>query len=221
MQELRAGPFTSKDIDFQGDRIVARRCAELLAGTCYEENDPGRVTQAAKVVFRLGSKTCAIDFLSAPHGLDAAHVRRRSVLLRVPVGDQKIAFRVMHPVDCLKSRIKNVMGLPGYNTSQGILQLRASIYCAREFIGDLARESDPKRKRAAINLSKEVHEFCIGDLHALQLYDTHAIDAFEAVMPHEGLPERFRTEHYPRMVQSLRDKRERYARKNVVGPASS
>jgi hypothetical protein len=139
--DLAREPYTSVDIDFRGDRQVVLACAARLHGRALLPEPFSPPPSSGIVLFRdEDGFEHTIDFLVTVHGLDDG-VHRRSV--PVEVLDEQgsatgVRFRVMQPVDCLVSRVHNVIELPGYDTAHGLAQARAAVVCAREFIRDVA-----------------------------------------------------------------------------------
>ena len=80
--ELQAGPFASKDIDFQGVRQVASTCAERLNGRLRVPamDDAAATVASALVEYHDASGTARVlDFLAIVHGLDTKRVRDTAV----------------------------------------------------------------------------------------------------------------------------------------------
>lgn len=206
-------PLTSKDIDFCADRKDVARCAVLLNGEYRVATIDDHTPSVGLVSFvdDQGIKR-VIDFIDSPYGLTAAEVRRTAqqiVLLDdqdQPTGE---SFLVMHPVWCMKSRVSNTMGLPGYATPHALRQLRASVACAREFLTDLLTAG---KSRAVLKLNERIFSFCHWTDAGRTVQLVHGIDPFNAVLVDPRLPEVFLKQRYPQMVGWLNARRERAAR---------
>lgn len=202
--------FTSKDIDFCGDRTAVRLCAERLGGQFRLAGMDDHTPNTGIVTFidEHGIKRI-IDFIDQPYGLRAGDVRKTALPIEVldedgnPTG---VGFKVMHPVWCMMSRVCNTMGLPGYATSHALKQLRASVLCAREFLLDLV---EGEEYRAVIKLNERIFKFCHDSDPGLRVKSAHGIDPFDAVVVDDRLPEVFRQRRYPQMVSWLKAKRKR------------
>ncbi|HSP81499.1 MAG TPA: hypothetical protein VLQ93_23475, partial [Myxococcaceae bacterium] len=206
--------LTSKDIDFCAGREGVVQCAVRLHGK-YRLAQMDDHTPSVGTVTFLDDQGIerVIDFIYSPHGLNAAEVHRTAQpidLLDENGRPSGISFQVMHPVWCMMSRAYNTAGLPGYDTPHALRQMRASIACAREFLGDLL---DAEEYRAVLKLNERIFSFCHYTLEGLKVYKVHRIDPFAAVLVDRRLPERFCDTRYLQMVAWLKARRERFERK--------
>jgi hypothetical protein len=211
-----SGPVNSKDIDFGGHRDAAAIAAARLNGTCMtaEPFDPS--PNSGLVEFKdPGGHQRRIDFLRQVYGLDLEEVFDMAIGVDAPDQNETTFFRVMHPVHCLESRISNVGGLPGYQTELALAQAHASILCAREYLRD---RLDEGAVRPVLRLNERIYRFAYYNDHACTVLKKYGIDAFDAVLVDDRLPEAFRTKRYPQMRSSL-DKRR--ARKEQVERAAA
>jgi hypothetical protein len=198
------GPFTSKDIDFQGARNSVLTCAGLLKEFQAEAllpriDDSTPSSGLVKYVDSSGAER-EIDFLTSVFGLDGGEVLERSRREFVTtLSGGEFCVRVMHPFHCMQSRVFNVVGLPGqYNNDHGLRQLRASIACLRAMIEQVAKDNP----RDALKLIKRVFRFA-KHRRARRLRATHEISVFDAVPVSPHLPNAFHETEYPRMRRSL------------------
>lgn len=202
----REGPFTSKDIDFCGDKQAVRLCADRLRGTATVATLDDFTVNTGVVVFvdDYGIKR-TIDFIDQPHGLSAAEVHRLAMPFEIL--DDGAEFNVMHPVHCLESRVHNTMSLPGYDTPHALKQLRAAVLCAREFLRDILLEFD--KPRDVLKLNERIFRFVTKNRHGRAVFPKFGIDPFDAVLLHDALPEPFRTRRYPQMQTTVARQRVR------------
>jgi hypothetical protein len=191
--ELRAGaPHTSKDIDFFGSQKHVRRCAELLGGesTTYGPRDR---TPCAGVVRCAGIE---IDFVHTLSGVRSEEIREMSIAFE--------HIRVMHPVHVLESRVANVVELHR-TEALALKQLRTAIVVMLEF----------QRTLIDANKSRHVDRLCARVLklaksrQGLAVFREHGIDVFDAASCDPRMPEKYRTERYPRMRAELNAERAR------------
>jgi hypothetical protein len=193
--ELAAnGPYTSKDIDFAGSKEVVNECAVRLGGraklaTLDDMNTPS--TGLVLFVDEDGYER-QIDFLGMVAGVDDNKLFETSILATIldENGQPAGSFRVMHPEQCLRSRLYNVAHL-GYVHAQGLNQLRAAILCAREF----AREHQTTAKDLLQFNERIIRIARWGD--GVRVYVRHGIDVMAAVIDDGTLPERFRALRLP------------------------
>jgi hypothetical protein len=214
--ELQAlAPFTSQDIDFQGDRSLAALCAKSLSGKAFFPTLDDATPNSAIVHYTDSTnEQRAIDFLKEPFGprkskrhhetkLSATNVLRGSIEVGIPVSPgSSVGVRVMHPTHCLQSRVYNVVRLPGKDDAHGIRQLCAAILCAREHVRAVAAQNVKNARK----LNKRLFGFACGT-HARELYARHGIDVFDAVCIDAALPERFHTQGYAEWRNSLARRR--------------
>ena len=203
-----SAPYASKDVDFCGSRAAVLECARRLGGRALLPVDFDPTPNSGQLVFvDAEGHERVIDFLQQPFGLDAGDVLRTSLPVDAldeagrPTGAR---FRVMHPERCMESRVHNCGGLPGYDTPRALVQLRASIVCAREFVSDLLRMG---RVRPALDLAERVFHLCHDHLHAREVYVRFGVDPFDAVVPDARLPAAFCETRYPQMVARLTARR--------------
>ncbi|MBL8624415.1 MAG: hypothetical protein JNK64_24115 [Myxococcales bacterium] len=202
------GPINSKDIDFCGSQAAVATAAARLGGT-YEVPEPFAHTPSTGIVSFVdpSGHDRWIDFLGDPYGLSSVDVAKWSVEVEVPLPGVSVTFRVMHPVHCMRSRISNVGGLPGYQTAHALDQARASVSCAREFIRDVLEHEGAK---AAGRLNEHVYRFAWGNLHARNVFRDYGIDPFEAVLVDPRMPPAFMALRYPDMQRRLARRRRQH-----------
>jgi hypothetical protein len=133
-----------------------------------------------------------IDFLALVAGVDDRKLFETSIVAAIldENGQPVARFRVMHPEQCLRSRLYNVAHL-GYNHAHGLNQLRAAILCAREF----AREDYTTAKDLLKFNERIIRMAAWGD--GVLVYVRHGIDVMTAVIDADGLPEKFRAVRLP------------------------
>jgi hypothetical protein len=196
-----AGPKTSKDIDFEGDKDAAREVGRLLHGTVYIPDLDHHTPNTGLVVYLDpdGDKR-QIDFLGAPLGLDEQDVRDTAILVEFPGADgaDPIPLWVLHPERCMESRVANVMILRTQD-QLALDQLRASIVCAQRFSALLLEDG---RRRDVLDLNERIFRKCLSDRNFRALYSQLGIDPFHAVLLDSELG-RFATDRYPQMQQAL------------------
>lgn len=105
------GPVNSKDIDFCGFTDAVEIAAERLGGTFQIPEPFSNTPNTGLVAFkdRRGQER-RMDFLGDVYGLDSKEVIEWAIEVEVPVVGGDIAFKVMHPFHCLKSRISKRWG---------------------------------------------------------------------------------------------------------------
>jgi hypothetical protein len=71
-----------------------------------------------------------VDFLSSIVGLDTEAIRRRASYLTGPDG---VTIQRLHPIDVLKSRLRNLQSLPSKRNPVSVAQARLAVEVARAF----------------------------------------------------------------------------------------
>ncbi len=106
----------------------------------------------------------------------------------------------------MESRVHNSV-LANKQTDLAWRQLEASVACARAFSRLLLDERGESAIRDVLKLNERIFRFAQED-RCSKLASDRGIDAFDAVLDDERLPEKFRTVRLPQMrerIRSLRD----------------
>jgi hypothetical protein len=202
----RAAPFTSKDIDFVGDRAAVTLCAERLGGELRLPTIDD-VTPSTGIVRFVdgGGVEREIDFIDQPYGLRVEDVRRTALPVDF-VDDARratgIRFKILHPVLSMESRIHNVMGLPGYDSPHALNQARAAVTCARHFLRELLDVLGADAVRPVLKLNERIFRFATRDRHGRAAFE-RGLEPFDAVLVDERLPAAFRERRHPQMVTEV------------------
>ena len=206
---LEFRPYTSKDIDYFGQRGVAEKLAKGLGGT-IEVPPPNDTTfQTAIVHATISGIEIDIDFLSHVKGVQRG-LENGVVDLIIPYeheGDEaELAVRLMHPLHCLQSRVANVADL-GRKDDTSRRQLAAAPIVVREFIGEALVDGEP---REAINVLVALFQYLRSDItgrkaHRILLSDP--IDILRHFINDGRLDQRWREKTLAGMIAQLEQKR--------------
>lgn len=107
----------------------------------------------------------------------------------------------------MESRVHNST-LANKQTDLAWRQLHASILCARAFSELLLDERGEAAVRDVLKLNERIFRFAQED-RCSKLAAERDIEAFDAVLDDERLPEKFRTVRLPQMQDQIRGLRER------------
>ena len=110
-------------------------------------------------------------------------------------------FNVMHPLDCLRSRIANLELLPGKRNASGLAQARLAIEIVKRFIDERLREGN---ERYALNLANAVADLA-HSRQAVQVgaqFDICIVDA----IPADAMPAAYKEKQWPRVVERVERK---------------
>lgn len=207
-------PFTSKDIDFFGQRDVAERLARDLGGSIRVPAADDTTFQTAIVEANVGGIEIAIDFIS--HVLGVRRGLAEGVVdLEVPYasagGTGTVLIRLMHPLHCLQSRIANIIRLQRTD-DVARRQAEAAPVVLREFISDALRDGD---HRAATDTLEALFRYLRSDLHGRDAHlhlRTDPIEVIRRFADDERLDARYRDHNVAAMLKSLARRRSRLGR---------
>lgn len=206
---LEFRPYTSKDIDYFGQRAVAEKLAAGLGGSIDVPSPDDTTFQTAIVHATVQGIDIDIDFLShvkgVQRGLEAGVVDL--ILPYVHEGaEAELAIRLMHPLHCLQSRVANVIDL-GRNDGTSLRQLAAAPIVLREFI---VESLDDGEEREAIDILRALFEYLKSDIngrkaHRVLRYDP--IDILRHFVDDGRLDTRWRERSLTNMIAQLEGKR--------------
>lgn len=211
---LEFRPYTSKDIDYFGQKEVAKKLAEGLGGTVKVPDANDMTFQTALVEATIGGIEIGIDFLSQVKGVQRGLEEGVSdlVIPYMHAGvETELAIRLMHPLHCMQSRIANVLEL-GRKDGTSQRQLAAAPIVLREYI-DEALSDDEEREagqREAIEIFQALFRYLRSDIngrkaHGVLRYDP--IDIFRHFLNDERLDARWREKTLANMIRQLEAKR--------------
>jgi hypothetical protein len=203
IEALRAeGPFTSKDVDFLGDKGAVKECARRLnLGKAIFDDPFAREAPVNSGIVQYvddAGVERTIDFLSTVLGVNERDIRKTAP--RVDIGGQPIS--VMHPVLCIQGRGPLILQL-GRRDEHTLKQLRAAILCAREFLADLV---SAQKAREVYGWNEHIFSYA-RSRQGIEIYKKYRIDVFKAVLVDDRLDEKFRRLRYPQMREQVQSKR--------------
>lgn len=198
--EAPLDPYVTSDVDFLATQAVARELAEKLHARVLVPS-PDDHAQVNSAVLVIGDKRVGhvlVDFLNQIAGLDTGKVKKRA--LEIEAFDT--VFRVMHPVDCLASRISNLQLLPEKRNEIGVAQTKLAIKIVRAFIEKVVQEGN---KRHALDLANFVGRLARSRA-AVQVSVEHGINILDAI-PLEEMPAAFREKQWSHVVSRVQRRR--------------
>ena len=194
------------DADFIGTSVIAQSLQRSLGrpwkirkGTL---DDVGG--QVAKVYAKTATGIKQIDFLSGVVGLDTDAVRKRATAITLRDG---VAINVLHPLDVLESRLRNLDSIPAKRNAIGAEQARLAVSVVRAFIEDyMDGGNDPRQVRQAV---KRIEKIAL-DTRLVQVALGYDIDVLAAIPVARIAYPRFHELQWPRMQARLDRKREKF-----------
>ncbi|WP_038379263.1 hypothetical protein [Bradyrhizobium elkanii] len=106
--------MSSEDVDFYATRKAAEEFAEKLGDAkLYLPGPDDYGPNSAKVVGRVGDREINVDFLHSIKGVDHASLKKNVLTLTGTTsdGDKSLKIKLMHPIDCFRSRLSNINDL--------------------------------------------------------------------------------------------------------------
>ena len=198
----------SRDIDLLGNSSDLRQSAELLDARVRVAKWEDRTPLTGVAIF-LDSKghERRLDVMASVYGMNAEDIRQTAIEAELVIDEDRLVnVWIMHPERCMESRVHNSV-LENKQTDLAWRQLRASILCARAFSQLLLDERGEAAIRDVLKLNERIFRFAQED-RCSKLAMERRIEAFDAVLDDERLPEKFRTVRLPQMrerIRSLRD----------------
>jgi hypothetical protein len=198
----------SRDIDLLGNSSDLRQSAELLDARVrvakWEDRTP--LTGVAIFLDSEGHER-RLDVMASVYGMNAEDIRQTAIEAELVIDeDRQVNVWIMHPERCMESRVHNSV-LENKQTDLAWRQLRASILCARAFSQLLLDERGEAAVRDVLKLNERIFRFAQED-RCSKLASDRGIEAFDAVLDDERLPEKFRIVRLPQMQERLRVLRE-------------
>ncbi|MBB3355596.1 hypothetical protein FHT70_005559 [Rhizobium sp. BK049] len=159
------GELTSKDLDFYHNREAERALANSLEDGLLEiPSGDNHTPNAAVVKGKLGNREIVVDFLAQIKGVEGKSLLENSITFADAENPEGISVTLMHPLDCVRSRLSNINML-GRRSDHSLRQAVASLLILECYIEDQLSdlENKPAVKRALTAL-REL-EFIVRELH--------------------------------------------------------
>ena len=159
------GAMTSKDLDFYHNKAAERALAESLEGGLLEIPDGDNHTPNAAVVKgKLGDREVVVDFLAQVKGVEDKSLLENSITFADADNPDNISITLMHPLDCVRSRLSNINTL-GRRDDHPVRQAAASILILDCYIEH--ELSDPDNKDALRRAQRALREigYIVRDMH--------------------------------------------------------
>lgn len=195
------------DADFLGTTATARAVHrslgppwQLREGTL---DDAG--AQVAKVYSRTADGIKQVDFLSGIVGLDTEKVRQRAAEIALQDGAR---VKVLHPLDVLESRLRNLDAIPAKRNEFGVAQARLAVSVVRAYLeGFMTGGDDLRPVRQAIHRIERIAL----DARLAVVAFTYDIDVLSALPVERIRDPRFHELQWPKILARLVRRREKFA----------
>ena len=199
-------PFISRDIDFlaqsAGDKAEVIRLANVIGGTALIPSARSLTALVGQAVRPVGEGAhINIDVVFEVFGASADKVR--DAALDVEVEDSDVVFRVMHPMDVLKSRLDNLYGLREKQNELGEQQLAVAIEVAKEFQRRVANEtSTTSGGSRTLPYVKFIERLAQSDA-GTKVAQRHGVHVADAIAPEWIRDAAFRGKKLPRLLKLM------------------
>jgi hypothetical protein len=122
----------TKDVDFLGSRKDVKEIALAVSGSPIYPSEKAITILAGQIEINTGNNTFLnIDIIRKVAGLDTEKLKARAQMIKLKAG---CSFKVMHPLDVLKSRVENLATIKSKQNSAGIAQVKLALLVASKFI---------------------------------------------------------------------------------------
>jgi len=193
--------YVTKDSDFLGDRDDVARIANGMRGAVTYPHRRGLAALVGQVRIDLsGNEFLNIDVLHRIVGFDDTDALRRRAEER-SLGE--IRFRVMHPVDCLKSRFANLRKLPAKKNAAGAAQAELAVHMVRRYLETVLEEG---KERLALRAVESIAKMA-AEPAATLVYREYGIDLLEAIPVERISNRKFRGLRWPQIQTKARARR--------------
>jgi hypothetical protein len=203
-------PNVTRDADFIGTAQDATQVAESMrpfGWTLWKPSMDDATPQIAKLSKTIpGHGIKQVDFLSGIIGLKTENIRKRAVRF---VRQSGAHLLILHPLDVLASRLKNLAHLPSKRDAQGIAQASLGVEVARAFLKQQTREASQRELLDAIERLISIAQD--KDLDAV--FYENGFDLLVVVPVGQVTVGQFREKRWPQVVAAVAEQRAKYARR--------
>jgi hypothetical protein len=199
------GSLTSKDIDFyQNKEAQTTLVSRLDEGKLHIPDADDHTPNASVVVGKLGDRKVEVDFLATVQGIPGNDLEKNAMGVELKAGG--VVAQLMHPLDCVKSRLANINSLKRF-TEHSVVQAIASVRILDCFIDDLLRLGDEGHKMVTDILAKleyVIRDNYLGREAYLKFGDRLELDAIlRRYLDDERLDSRFRDKQLSGIIRRV------------------
>lgn len=213
------GPYTSKDIDYFGQRDAAEKLADAIGGKVLVPAFGDNTPESAVVTATIDGHEIKIDFLTHVLGVEDQGLKNTAITMNLtvqtPGGPALLKVPIMHPVQCMQSRIANVTNLKR-DSELSKRQLEASPIIVREFISEMLSVGHGKEATRCLS---QIFEYLRSDIDGKRAHKIMTNDP-AAILDHfqddERIDERYRAKTLHNMREQLRSRRTAWGRIKAV-----
>jgi hypothetical protein len=201
------GDKVTTDVDFIGSSANAGALNKQLHWTMWKPSLDDATPQTAKLSKRVDNNGIKqIDFLHSIIGLDTKEIRKRAVAIDLPP-NAKIS--ILHPIDVLTSRLKNLQLLPEKQNEIGVAQAHLAIKTTSAFLETLLA---PSHRRQLLTWVEHIAEIAL-DKSLGNTLDRYGLDPLKSIPAERIEVPEFNTKRWPQILEAYRSAREAHAKK--------
>jgi hypothetical protein len=201
------GDKVTTDADFVGSSKNARALNKQLHWTMWTPSLDDSTPQTAKLTKRVDyNGVKQIDFLHSIVGLDTKEIRKRAVTINLPPSSK---ISILHPVDVLTSRLKNLQHLPEKQNEVGVAQAHLAIKIASAFLRTLLAAPHP---RELLTWIEHIARIALDKSLGYTL-DRYQLDPLKSIPAGEIGVSEFQVKRWPQLIETARAARELRANK--------
>ena len=195
------GSYVTKDSDFLGDRMDVARMASGTQGAASYPHKRGLTALVGQVRIDLsGDKYLNIDVLHRIVGFDDGNgIRRRAQ--EVALG--RARFKVMHPLDCLRSRLENLHKVTEKRGAAGAAQAELAARIVGRYLESVLEAG---KERLALKAIEGVAKMAFGAAGRFA-FGNFGVDPLEAVPLRLVSNRRFLDVRWPQIQAQARARR--------------
>lgn len=200
----------TSDADFLGTAADAKRLGEATGWKVWRATmDDAGSGQIAKVTKLLpGGGVKQVDFLGGIVGLDSARIQARAVEVRLPSG---ASIRILHPLDVLESRLRNLQSLMDKRNPIGVAQALLAVEVVGRFISGLLDDED---QRTALDAVERVIKIALDKALVVVAVD-FGIDPLLAIPSSRLNSREFQERRWPQVQNLVVEARRKYTRRKT------
>ncbi|MGV8934392.1 MAG: hypothetical protein ACOH1I_07200 [Gallionellaceae bacterium] len=202
-------PYLTQDADVLATKHDARIIAAELNGTLAIPTMDDHTPNTAIVTYSTpDGRRLFVDFIGTLIGLSNEEIRKTAVELE---HEKYGLIRILHPSLVLKSRIVNLHRLQSKRDFNGIEQAHLAVLAAKAFyenyvaLGMAGKNPD----RYLISRVQWLGELALSDA-GIFVFTQWGIDVMKAASEKLITNQKFHSEHWPRLINRIRMKQERY-----------
>ena len=194
----------TSDADFIGTASEAKRLGAALKWKVWLSRLDDASGQTAKVTKLIpGGGVKQVDYLSGIVGLDTARIQARAVEVTLPSG---ATVRILHPLDVLESRFRNLEFLSSKRDAIGVAQAKLAIAVAGKFLDTMLDAGNKKTMLAAV---ERIARIAL-DKGLVAVAIDYDLDPLDAVPVSRIASREFRTKRWPQILEQVAELRRKH-----------